>query len=128
MSATQTHDEIQLRMASVWIESTKQAQPFYCMIGVGEQSKQSNFKKHILKLPCDLAGVSMAIPRHIFSAQHYILLEDDNDNNLKAIQTYNPRDGKLVLCLRETFNDQNLFDVSDALSLGFERWKLTNVW
>ena len=70
----------------------------------------------------------MALPTHVFAEQDYIRLIGDDDENLKAIQAFQPREDKLVLSLWESFNDKSLLEVSDALSHSFERWKLTSVW
>ena len=70
----------------------------------------------------------MALPTEVFAVQDWIFRERDEGKNLNSIQAFHPRDGKLALNLKESFNDENLLGVSEALSQGFERWKLTHVW
>ena len=70
----------------------------------------------------------MANPYHIFASQDDIWLNINKGKNLKAIQAFHPNDNKLALNLEESFSDQSLLEVSEALSHSFERWKLTDVW
>ena len=69
----------------------------------------------------------MADPCHILARQDYIWFKADKDKNLKAIQAFQLNDNELALCFEDSFNDQGLLEVFEALSHSFDRWKLTNV-
>ena len=70
----------------------------------------------------------MVDPSHIFAEKDEIWLRADYDANLKAIQAFYPNDGKLVLHLQESFNDEMLLAVGGALSHNLNKWELANVW
>ena len=70
----------------------------------------------------------MANPVNIFSSQDHIRLGDDGAENLKVLESFQPNNRKLALVLGERIIDTSLLEVSEALSLSLERWKVTNVW
>ena len=70
----------------------------------------------------------MAGPNHVFAGQDCLLLGDNSDENIKAIQAFYPTNDKLGLWLKKGFNDNHLLRVSEALSHSFDRWTLMNVW
>ena len=70
----------------------------------------------------------MPIPDHIFSLQDYLSLGDNNEENLRKIERFNPDDGKLVLNLLKSFKETSLAAFDKALSFIGNKWKLRDLW